>query len=182
LGFNQLLEGVKGLLQKFVILTGAAKLGGSLTEDAQSLLRVHPLQRGQTSVLGKNFVERLVGGPSVGLGLGGVDQLAGHLRTGGVEEHAVGHGGAVLVGDVAGRELGRGLGAGRGPDRHGLDVDDGLHRRLVVGGLGVDVVDGAADIHLDGAVGRRRRDGGDGAELPSGGGSARRCSGRNVAS
>jgi len=161
--FNEFLEGVKGLLQKFVILTGAAKLDGHLTEDVQSLLRVHPLNRGQTRILGKNFVKRLVGGPSVGLRLGGVDELGAHLRTSGVEEHAVGNGWAALIVDVAGRELGRGLGAGRGPDRHGLHIDDGIHRRLVVGGLGVDVVGGAADIHLDGAVGRRRRDGGDGA-------------------
>jgi hypothetical protein len=128
--FNQLLEGVKGLLQKFVILTGAAKLDGHLTEDVQSLLRVHPLNRGQTRILGKNFVKRLVAGPSGGLSLGGIDQLGAHFRTGGVEENAVGNGGATLIVDVAGRELGRGLGAGRGPDRHGLDVDDGLHRRL----------------------------------------------------
>lgn len=64
--------------------------------------------------------------------------------------------------------------------RHGVNVpalpaSSGCalsYHGLVVGGLGVDVVDGPADIHLDGAVGRSRRDGGDGAELPSGGGSA----------
>ncbi len=91
---------------------------------------VHPLQRGQTRVLGKNFVERLVVGPSGGLSLGGIDQLGAHFRTGSVEEDAVGNGGAILVGDVAGRELGRGLGAGGRPDRYGADRDDGGHRRL----------------------------------------------------
>ena len=88
---------------------------------------VHPLQRGQTRVLGKNFVERLVGGPSGRLSSRGIDQLGAHFRTGSVEEDAVGNGGAILVGDVAGRELGRGLGAGRGPDRYWGDVDDGIH-------------------------------------------------------
>jgi len=156
--FNQLLEGVKGLLQKFVILTGAAKLDGHLTEDVQSLLRVHPLNRGQTRILGKNFVERLVGGPSVGLRLGGVDQLGAHLRTGSVKELAVGNGGTVLIIDVSRKEPGGSLRAGRGPDGYGGDGDDVIHRERLEGDGG-NLVRGAGGVLDDDVAGGGRSPG-----------------------
>ena len=164
-----------------MLLRCSAKRRSDVREVLQSLLgshlvwihdAAHPvkLQRGQSGVLGEHGIERLVARPRGGLLLGGVHELGAHLRASGVEENGVSDGGAVLIVDVANLKLRGSLGAGRGPDGDGGDGDDvGIHRRLVVGGLGVDVVDGAADIHLDGAVGRRRRDGGDGAELPVGG-------------
>ena len=161
-----------------MLLAGPAELGGSLCQKIKRLLRsqfiVHVLsERGQSGVLGQNLVKRLVRDPRGGLLLGGVDELGAHLRARGVEKNGVSDGGAVLIVDVAHLKLRGGLGAGRGPDGDGTDGDDvGIHRRLVVGGLGVDVVDGPSDIHLNGAIGRRGRDGGDGAELPSGGSSS----------
>ena len=84
-----------GLAKDLVLLRRTAEGRGNVREILQSLLGSHlvliheagravKLQRSKPGVLREHLVERLVGGPSVGLSLGGIDELGAHLRTGGV--------------------------------------------------------------------------------------------------
>ena len=91
-------------------------------------------ERGEASVLGQHLVEGRIAGPRSRLGGGGIDELGGNLRTGSVEELAVGNGGAVHVIDVTAGELRGALGASRGPDGNGGDGDDVIHREILPSG------------------------------------------------
>ena len=81
--------------------------------------------------------------------------------SGSVEQLAVGNGGTVLVVHVTRGELGGSLGARSGPDTHGGDGDDGIHRESLPSGDGDPLPSVGRGADVD--VGRIPRNGASGA-------------------